>query len=86
MAIFIVAGTICPVPDPLSMCLFACPLLVLYLLGVGVAFLAHPSRRKTKGKSHNVDLGILFLAVLRLAALLQARREARRPLLTAPLC
>ena len=33
--IFIIAGVICPLPDPWSMCLFACPLLVLYLLGVG---------------------------------------------------
>jgi sec-independent protein translocase protein TatC len=47
LLIFVIAGVICPLPDPLSMCLFACPLLALYLLGVGVAFLAHPSRRKS---------------------------------------
>jgi hypothetical protein len=64
------------------MCLFACPLLVLYLLGVGVAFLAHPSRRKSKVRPHNTDLGILVLALLRLAALLKAQREASRPLPT----
>src|SRR5277367_2626336 len=71
--IFIIAGAICPLPDPLSMCLFACPLLVLYLLGVGVAFLAHPSRRKSKLKSREPGLGILFLALFRMAALVRAR-------------
>ena len=73
--IFIIAGIICPLPDPFSMCLFACPLIILYLLGVGVAFLAHPSRRKSKAKTHSPDLGILVLALFRLAALLKARRE-----------
>ena len=45
LVIFIIAGVICPLPDPFGMCLFAAPLLVLYLLGVAMAFLAHPSRR-----------------------------------------
>jgi hypothetical protein len=76
---------ICPLPDPLSMCLFACPLLVLYLLGVGVAFLAHPSRRKSKAKSREPGLGILLLAVVRLSALLNGQRQANRPLRTSPL-
>jgi sec-independent protein translocase protein TatC len=86
LAIFIVAGIICPLPDPFSMCLFACPLLVLYLLGVGVAFLAHPSRRKAKVRPHNADLGILVLVLLRLAALVKAQREASHPLPTSLLC
>jgi hypothetical protein len=45
-----------PWPDPLSMCLFACPLPVLYLLGIGMAFIAHPSRRMSKIKPHNAEL------------------------------
>jgi sec-independent protein translocase protein TatC len=73
---FIIAGTLCPLPDPLSMCLFACPLLVLYLLGVGLAFLAHPSRRKSKTETHTPGLGILFLMLFRMAALVRARHEA----------
>ena len=79
LIIFLVAGMICPLPDPFSMCLFACPLLALYLLGVGVAFLVHPSRRKSKVKSHSSDLGIFVLALLRMAALLRAQHEAHRP-------
>ena len=48
LIIFIVAGIICPLPDPLSMCLFASPMLVLYFLGILVAYFVHPSRRKPK--------------------------------------
>jgi sec-independent protein translocase protein TatC len=75
MIIFIIAGIICPLPDPFSMCLFACPLIVLYLLGTGVAFLAHPSRRKSKAQTNGPGLGIVVLALFRLAALLKAQRE-----------
>ena len=42
LAIFIIAAIICPTPDPVGMCLFATPMLVLYMLGVGVAHLVHP--------------------------------------------
>ncbi|WP_433969140.1 twin-arginine translocase subunit TatC [Tunturiibacter gelidiferens] len=48
LAIFIVAAIICPTPDPIGMCLFASPMLVLYLIGVGIAFLVHPARRKAR--------------------------------------
>jgi sec-independent protein translocase protein TatC len=46
LAIFLLAAIICPTPDPIGMCLFATPMLVLYFLGVAVAFLVHPNRRK----------------------------------------
>jgi sec-independent protein translocase protein TatC len=48
LVIFLIAAIICPMPDPVSMCLFATPMLALYMVGVGVAFLVHPSRRKPK--------------------------------------
>ena len=48
LAIFLLAAVICPTPDPIGMCLFATPMLVLYFLGVGVAFLVHPTVRKKK--------------------------------------
>lgn len=48
LAIFIIAAVICPTPDPIGMCLFASPMLVLYMIGVGVAFIVHPARRKAK--------------------------------------
>jgi sec-independent protein translocase protein TatC len=46
LAIFVIAAIICPLPDPVSMCLFATPMLVLYMVGVGVAWIFNPSRRK----------------------------------------
>jgi sec-independent protein translocase protein TatC len=48
LAIFLVAAIICPDPSPVGMCIFASPMLVLYFIGVGVAFLVHPDRRKKK--------------------------------------
>ncbi len=48
LAIFLLAAIICPTPDPIGMCLFASPMLVLYFIGVFVAFLVHPTRRKKK--------------------------------------
>jgi sec-independent protein translocase protein TatC len=48
LVIFVIAAIICPLPDPFSMCLFATPMLALYLVGVGVAWVFNPSRRKNK--------------------------------------
>ena len=48
LVIFIIAAIICPLPDPLSMCLFAMPMLALYMIGVGVAWFFNPKRRKAK--------------------------------------
>jgi sec-independent protein translocase protein TatC len=48
LAVFVVAAVICPSPDPWSMCFYAIPMLTLYLIGIGVAWWVHPSRRKKK--------------------------------------
>ncbi len=48
LIIFLVSAIICPLPDPVSMCLFASPMLALYILGVAVAWFVHPTRRKAK--------------------------------------
>jgi sec-independent protein translocase protein TatC len=48
MIIFIIAAVLCPLPDPVGMCLFASPMLALYLLGIAVAWFVHPSRRTPK--------------------------------------
>ena len=50
LIIFLVSAIICPLQDPLSMCFFASPMLVLYFVGVGIAFYVHPNRRKAKEK------------------------------------
>lgn len=46
LIIFIIAAIICPLPDPLSMTLFAAPMLVLYALSIGVAFAVNPGKKK----------------------------------------
>ena len=51
LIIFLVSAIICPLPDPVSMCLFASPMLALYVLGCGVAFLVHPNRKKKELKA-----------------------------------
>jgi sec-independent protein translocase protein TatC len=48
LAVFLVAACICPSPDPWTMCIYAVPMLALYLIGIAVAWWVHPSRRKAK--------------------------------------
>ncbi len=48
LAVFVMAAVICPSPDPWTMCIYALPMLGLYLIGIGVAWWVHPARRKTK--------------------------------------
>ena len=47
LGIFIVAAIIAP-PDIVNMCIFAAPMLVLYLVSIGVAWLVHPEQRKKR--------------------------------------
>jgi sec-independent protein translocase protein TatC len=48
LAVFLVAAFICPSPDPWTMCVYAIPMLSLYLVGIGVAWWVHPARRRKK--------------------------------------
>jgi len=48
LIIFLVAAIITPSPDPWTMCIYALPMLALYLIGIAVAWWVHPSRRKAK--------------------------------------
>jgi sec-independent protein translocase protein TatC len=48
LAVFLVAAIITPSPDPWTMCIYAVPMLGLYMIGIGVAWWVHPSRRKAK--------------------------------------
>ena len=48
LAVFLVAAIITPSPDPWTMCIYAIPMLALYMIGIGVAWWVHPSRRKAK--------------------------------------
>jgi len=48
LVIFILAAILTPTTDILNMCLFAAPMVVLYLLSIGVAWLVHPKQRKAR--------------------------------------
>jgi sec-independent protein translocase protein TatC len=48
LVVVIIAAAIAPTPDPFQVCVFALPLLLLYVLGIAVAYFVHPSRRDRK--------------------------------------
>ena len=48
LIIFIVAAILTPTTDILNMCIFAAPMIVLYIASIGIAWLVHPSRRKAE--------------------------------------
>lgn len=72
LIIFIAAAVLTPSSDPWNMGIFAAPMLCLYVIGIGVAWLAEPSRR-----SNQAGLRLVFTA----AVLDQAwkHRSAARP-------
>lgn len=45
LVIFIIAAILTPTTDIMNMCIFAAPMIALYLLSIGVAWLVHPARR-----------------------------------------
>ena len=49
LAVFLVAAIICPSPDPWTMCIYAVPMLALYLIGIGVAWWVHPFAAEGQG-------------------------------------
>jgi sec-independent protein translocase protein TatC len=50
LGIFIVAAILTPTTDILNMCIFAAPMIALYVLSIGIAWFVHPSRRKARAQ------------------------------------
>jgi sec-independent protein translocase protein TatC len=48
LAIFVIAAVLTPTTDILNMCLFALPMVVLYVLSIAVAWLVHPKQRRAR--------------------------------------
>ena len=48
LVIFIIAGILTPTTDILNMCLFAAPMVGLYILSIGVAWMVHPAQRRAR--------------------------------------
>jgi sec-independent protein translocase protein TatC len=48
LVIFILAAIVTPTPDIVNMCVFAAPMLALYALSIGVAYIVHPAQREAR--------------------------------------
>jgi sec-independent protein translocase protein TatC len=55
LVIFILAAIVTPTPDIVNMCVFAAPMLLLYGLSIGVAYIVHPTQRAAR-KEKQVQL------------------------------
>jgi sec-independent protein translocase protein TatC len=51
LVIFIVAAIITPTTDLMNMCIFAAPMIGLYLVSIGIAWFVHPTQRKKRAQS-----------------------------------
>ena len=48
LVIFIIAAIVTPTSDILNMCIFAAPMIGLYVLSIGIAWLVHPKQRRAR--------------------------------------
>jgi len=48
LVIFVIAAIVTPTPDIVNMCVFAAPMLALYALSIGVAYIVHPEQRRAR--------------------------------------
>src|SRR3984893_521054 len=48
LIIFIVAAIVTPTTDILNMCIFAAPMIALYALSIGIAYVVHPTQRSAR--------------------------------------
>jgi sec-independent protein translocase protein TatC len=53
LVIFIIAAIITPTTDILNMCIFAAPMIALYVLSIGIAWMVHPSQRKKRAEKNS---------------------------------
>jgi sec-independent protein translocase protein TatC len=49
LVIFIIAAIVTPTADILNMCLFACPMIALYAISIGVAWMVNSTRERSPG-------------------------------------
>ncbi len=50
LLIFIIAAIVTPTPDILSMCIFAAPMVALYAVSIGIAWVVHPKQRRARAE------------------------------------
>jgi sec-independent protein translocase protein TatC len=51
LVIFIIAAIITPTTDIMNMCIFAAPMIALYVLSIGIAWAVHPTQRRKRKSS-----------------------------------
>jgi sec-independent protein translocase protein TatC len=76
LAIFVVAAVLTPSPDPWNQAIFAAPMIGLYVISIGIAWLVAPRRLPESGdRSGSRELKLVFAA----AVIDHARRRNRPP-------
>lgn len=50
LVIFVVAAILTPTTDILNMCIFAAPMVALYVVSIAIAWLVHPKQRKKRAE------------------------------------
>jgi sec-independent protein translocase protein TatC len=53
LGIFVVAAIVTPTPDILNMCIFAAPMLALYVMSIAIAWIVHPDQRKKRAEKNS---------------------------------
>jgi sec-independent protein translocase protein TatC len=48
LGIFVLAAIVTPTTDIMNMCLFAAPMILLYVLSIGIAYFVHPTQRRAR--------------------------------------
>ena len=48
LVIFIIAAIITPTTDIMNMCIFAAPMVALYIFSIGIAWFVHPAQRRAR--------------------------------------
>lgn len=51
LVIFFLAAVLTPTTDIVNLCIFAAPMIGLYVLSIGIAWLVHPKRRKARAQA-----------------------------------
>lgn len=51
LVIFLLAAVLTPTTDIVNMCIFAAPMVGLYMVSIGIAWLVHPKRRKARAEA-----------------------------------
>lgn len=52
LIIFIIAAIITPTTDIMNMCIFAAPMVALYIFSIGIAWFVHPAQRRKRAEKN----------------------------------